>query len=141
MRVRACEYCGGSGHDPECRNVTHSVEACPCPRCQKMPFIASAPHFPTRTPLVGQMKPDPGSVMRWCFSHASAECVMVRAVVGFPPFPSAVADLSPSTLGIWPTHDEHCEGVVIDGFVGINVEEDKCDFGWVARPERLKEVE
>jgi hypothetical protein len=65
--IRPCDQCFGGGWVPVSgQSAEDGTDE--CDRCVEMPWIVSAPHFPEGTPLVGRMKPDPESVMRWNFT-------------------------------------------------------------------------
>ena len=64
-----CVRCVGDGEidcdTPACPDRPH-----PCERCEGMPKLDSR-QYPTipRTTSDGWFKPDPDSIMRWCFKH------------------------------------------------------------------------
>jgi hypothetical protein len=115
--IRPCDQCGGQGMVAS-TDPLHLLPQ-PCSRCEGMPWLP-CPHFRTCIPFTkaldyscgGRFRPDPDSVIRWCFEHRSA-----------------AAD-----------GDENCEGSVIDALLGATCIE-VCEIGWVARPERLEVAE
>lgn len=127
--IRPCDTCGGSGD----LGAYPDILAEPCPRCEDRPrlvcpnAIVPGPEggrmhpFPTcdicqvsEYYLLGRFRPDPDTVIRWCFHHDSKghgdeSCDVWRLLVAL----------------------RSTGGMPVDG-------PRDCDIGWVARPERLE---
>jgi hypothetical protein len=77
--IRPCDQCGGSGIDPESyvHRPAHQgpPDAEPCPRCEGMPGLdARKINFShlgieVMSRIPAEFRPDPDTVMRWCFTH------------------------------------------------------------------------
>jgi hypothetical protein len=136
--ILPCDQCGGQGEtyaampmaDGSVR-VTVGHDPRPCPRCVGMPWLRPGTFgdwyadqsmmYPPRWALDSQrVKPDPDTVMRWCFTHGS-------------PFHWTNAEES-----FGPRCDYYR---IVQTPGSTHPDLGKCEVGWVPRPiERLEEA-
>jgi hypothetical protein len=128
--IRPCDQCGGQRWGMP--NPVESGEQVDCPRCEGMPWVfcvylkgdgchlTEAGDCWTHGFKEGLFKPDPDSVMRWCFTHGS-------------PFHWSNAEES------FGPRCDYSRIVQTPGSTHPDL--GRCEVGWVPRPiERLEEA-